>query len=109
MEKDFEYYLTKLVWDDPDFEKALSENPIKALESKGIKVPKGIKLNITLQKKNTIYFVIPPEKKKNEAPQNTLPEMMDIWSSGHFFIWLAPTSLKFCLFQLRHNVPVIEV
>lgn len=61
MAKDFEYYITKLAWDDPEFAKSLEKDPVAALKSKGIKVPKDIKLNIIVQKKNTIYFSIPPE------------------------------------------------
>ena len=109
MAKDFEYYITKLAWDDLEFAKRLEKDPVAALTSKGIKVPKGIKLNIIVQKKNTIYFSIPPEKKVDEKPQTNFPEIMDVWSSGNFFIWFAPVTMKFCLFQLRHSVPDTEV
>ena len=108
MAKDFEFYITKLAWDDAEFAKMLEDNPVKALESKGIKVSKDIKLNIVLQKKNTIYFSIPPAKKTDESPKESSPEIMDVWSSGNFFIWFAPVALKFCLFQLRHSVPEME-
>jgi hypothetical protein len=109
MTKDFEYYITKLAWDDPAFEQALSKDPVKALRDKNITVPEGIKLRVLVQKKNTMYFVIPPAKKVNEPDQIDDPEMMDVWSSGDFFIWLAPVTMKFNLHMMRSSAPEMEI
>jgi len=57
IEKDFEYYLTKQAWDDPKFEKALNDDPINALKSKGIVVPEGFKLRIIVQKKTPFIYL----------------------------------------------------
>ena len=107
-EKDFEYYLTKLAWEDPEFAKAVENDAISALQSKGITVPKNVKLRVIVQKKDTIYLSIPPLKKPSDPLQTNTPEEMDVWSSGNFFIWFAPIRLKFNLFILRNSVPAME-
>ena len=108
-EKDLEYFLTKHAWDDPEFEKALENDPINALKPKGMVVPEGFKLRIIVQKKDTIYLSLPPLKQCDEPNQTDTPEEMDVWSSGSFFIWFAPIALKFNLFMLRNSVPEMEI
>jgi hypothetical protein len=108
MEKDFEYYLTKHVWDNLNFARQLEEDPIQALRSININVPPEVKLQVIVQEPNTIYFTLPPIKKDTEPDHQESPEEMDIWSSGESFVWISPVEAKFNLFRLRNAVPETE-
>lgn len=104
MENDFELLLTKKAWEDPDFASLLTTNPVKALSQLGVTVPDGIKLNIILQKPNTLYFTIPPANHNLDLQKPFELNQIDIWSSGKMFVWLASTKQKAKLLQLRDSI-----
>jgi hypothetical protein len=106
MAKDFEYYVTKLAWEDAEFAEMLQKDANAALSSKGIEVPNNMKVVAKVQKKDTIYLSLPP--KKSESSKSVIKEEMDVWSSGNFFIWFAPVANKFSLIKMRSSVPDIK-
>ena len=109
-EKDFEYYLTKHAWENPEFALFLEKDPIGALKSIGLDVPDNLKLRVIVQRDDTIYLAMPPAKRSDEsAPENITEELMDIWSSGNFFIWFSPLALKYNIFKLRNSTPTMEI
>jgi hypothetical protein len=109
-EKDFEYYLTKHAWENPEFALFLEKDPIGVLKSIGLDVPDNLKLRVIVQRDDTIYLAMPPAKRSDEsAPENITEELMDIWSSGNFFIWFSPLALKYNIFKLRNSTPTMEI
>ena len=102
MTGDFERELTERVWADDAFAARLEESPAEALRSIGLSVPPGIKVKVVVQKRDRIYFTIPPVRPAG-APAPTAPlNQMDLWSSQGLFIWLVPVAAKFKLLALRN-------
>lgn len=101
MSGDFERELTKRVWTDDEFAAQVESNPAEALESMGVEVPVGVKLRVVVQRRDTIYFTIPPARAPQSAPTTTPLNQMDLWSSKGLFIWLVPVAAKFKLLALR--------
>jgi hypothetical protein len=101
MSGDFERQLTKRVWTDAAFAAQVERDPVAALESMGVAVPADIKVKVVVQRRDRVYFTIPPARAPN-APKPLSPlNQMDLWSSQDLFIWLAPVAAKFKLLALR--------
>jgi hypothetical protein len=57
---------------------------------------------VVLQRRDTIYFTIPPTRNP-QAPKPAAPlNQMDLWSSKGLFIWITPVAAKFKLLALRN-------
>lgn len=101
MSGDFERELTKRVWTDDLFAAHVESNPAEALKTMGVEVPAGVKVKVIVQRRDTIYFTIPPTREP-QAPKPAAPlNQMDLWSSKGLFIWLVPVAAKFKLLALR--------
>ncbi len=81
MSGDFERELTKRVWTDDKFAVQVESNPAEALESMGVEVPAGVKVKVVVQRRDTIYFTIPPARAPRSPPATTPLNQMDLWSS----------------------------
>lgn len=98
---DFERELTRRVWTDDAFAEQVETNPVQALRSMGVEVPGGVKVRVVVQRRDTIYFTIPPARDpQSPSPPQPLNQM-DLWSSKGLFIWLVPVAAKFKLLALR--------
>src|SRR3990167_6081737 len=104
MEKDFEYLLTKHMWEDPGFSELAQRDPIQALKSIGVNVPPDVKIKIISQRKDTLYYTIPPAKNDNEADVKLDLNQMDLWSSADMFVWVASVYDKVELLSIRSSI-----
>ncbi|TCT03618.1 hypothetical protein [Aquabacter spiritensis] len=102
MSGDFERELTKRVWSDDGFAAQVESDPVAALGSMGVEVPAGVKVKIVVQRRDRVYFTIPPARTPNAPPPTAPLNQMDLWSSQGLFIWLVPVAAKFKLLALRN-------
>ncbi|SFK88725.1 hypothetical protein [Methylocapsa palsarum] len=102
MSGDFERDLTKRVWTDDAFAEQVESNPAEALRSMGVEVPAGVKVRVVTQRRDTIYFTIPPARVRQSPPPTAPINQMDLWSSKGLFIWVVPVAAKFKLLALRN-------
>ncbi|SHE79301.1 hypothetical protein SAMN02745157_0948 [Kaistia soli DSM 19436] len=102
MTGDFERKLTRRVWADDAFADRLEERPDEALQSIGLSVPAGVKVKVVVQKRDRIYFTIPPVRSPGSPPPTAPLNQFDLWSSKGLFIWLVPVAAKFKLLALRN-------
>lgn len=105
---DFEQDLTRRIWTDDQFAVQIEKDPAKALKAMGVEVPAGVKVKVVVQRRDRVYFTIPPAR----APQSPSPSsplnQMDLWSSQGLFIWLVPVAAKFKLLALRNAARTAE-
>ena len=102
MSGDFERELTKRVWTDDEFAVQLENDPAGALKVMGVEVPAGVKVKAVVQRRDRVYFTIPPARASQSLPASTPLNQMDLWSSQGLFIWLVPVAAKFKLLALRN-------
>ncbi len=102
MSGDFEADLTRRVWTDDAFAARVESDPIGALGTMGIEVPEGLKVKVVVQRRDRIYFTIPPLRDAGPAPPAAPLNQMDLWSSKGLFVWLVPVAAKFKLLALRN-------
>ncbi len=102
MSGDFERELTKRVWTDEKFAAQVVSGTAEALKSMGAEVPPGIKVKVVVQRRDTIYFTIPPVRSTQSPPATSPLNQIDLWSSKGLFIWLVPVAAKFKLLTLRN-------
>ncbi|EPD91535.1 Rid family hydrolase [Streptomyces albus] len=100
---DFETALTRRAWEDPSFAARLEREPLEALASMGVHVPPGVKVQVRLQKRDTLYYVLPPAKRPDEPDRSEPVNLMDLWRSGDNFVWLLPERLKTELLAMRRS------
>src|SRR5690242_15348590 len=79
---DLEYVLTKKIWEEPGLQAAAEKDPVAVLASIGVTVPSDVKVKIIVQRRDTLYFTIPPAKKAGAASTPAPTNQMDLWSSG---------------------------
>jgi hypothetical protein len=94
--------LTARAWRDPDFAHLLESDPRSALAAMGIEVPDNVKLDIRTQRRDTLYFVIPPLAERPEDADRVINQM-DMWQSGDLFCWIMPQALKLELLGMRQS------
>ncbi|WP_243274242.1 Rid family hydrolase [Streptomyces albus subsp. chlorinus] len=102
-DQDFETALTRRAWEDPSFAARLEREPLKALASMGVHVPPGVNVQVRLQKRDTLYYVLPPAKQPDEPDRREPVNLMDLWRSGDNFVWLLPERLKSELLAMRRG------
>lgn len=102
MNRNLEQALIELAWTDPDFGQLLAEDPHAALKHIGVTVPDGIRLDIRVQRPNTLYYVIPPEI-DDGADADVVINQMDLWRSGDQFVWIMPQHKKVDLLKMRQQ------
>lgn len=94
--------LTARAWRDPDFAYLLESDPRSALAAMGVEVPDNVKLDIRIQRRDTLYFVIPPLAERPEDADRVINQM-DMWQSGDLFCWIMPQALKLELLGMRQS------
>ncbi|WP_234438557.1 Rid family hydrolase [Streptomyces sp. NRRL S-340] len=102
-DQDLETALTRRAWEDPAFAARLEREPLKALASMGVHVPPGVKVQVRLQKRDTLYYVLPPAKRPDEPDRREPVNLMDLWRSADHFVWLLPERLKTELLAMRRG------
>lgn len=93
--------LVELAWTDADFAERLRKDPRRALASIGVDVSPDVKIDVRQQRRDTLYFVIPPLAKPEEAERAI--NQMDLWESGDVFCWIMPQALKLELLRMRQS------
>jgi hypothetical protein len=83
---DFERELTKRIWTVDAFAEQVESDPAEALRSMGVEVPAGVKVRVLAQRRDTIYFTIPPARDPQSPPPPAVLNQMDLWSSKGLFI-----------------------
>lgn len=89
-------------WRDPDFATLLESNPGAALARLGVEVPSDIRLDIRMQRRDTLYFVVPPLADPARDHDGVLNQM-DLWQSAESFCWIMPQALKLSLLGMRQS------
>ncbi|PXW57303.1 hypothetical protein [Chelatococcus asaccharovorans] len=102
MSGDFEKELTRRVWTDDQFAAQVESDPAGALKSMGVEVPAGVKVKVVVQRRDRVYFTIPPARAPHAPPPPAPLNQMDLWASQGLFIWLVPVAAKFKLLALRN-------
>jgi len=94
--------LVERAWTDPAFAELLQNDPRSALASLGVDVPASVKIDVRLQRRDTLYFVIPPLAPQPEDEDRVI-DQMDLWESGDLFCWIMPQALKVELLRMRQD------
>jgi hypothetical protein len=94
--------LTARAWRDPNFAHLLESDPRSALAAMGVEVPDNVKIDIHMQRRDTLYFVIPPLAERPEDADRVINQM-DMWQSGDLFCWIMPQALKLELLKMRQS------
>ena len=94
--------LVELAWTDRAFAELLQKDPRQALARIGVEVSPGVEIDVRQQRRDTLYFVIPPLAERTEDAE-TVINQMDLWQSGELFCWIMPQALKLELLRLRES------
>lgn len=78
----------------------METDPGAAAKALGMQLPDGVKLKIQIQRRDTLYFVIPPLAKRPEDASADINQM-DLWQSADLFCWIVPQALKLELLAMR--------
>jgi hypothetical protein len=97
-DRELEDALTELAWSDP----SVAADPEAALASLGVHIPRGMRVDVRVQRRDTLYFVIPPAADDGGDPDHVV-DQMDLWDSGDQFVWVLPQDQKVSLLDLREE------
>jgi hypothetical protein len=95
---DLEQALTMLAWSDP----AVTGDPVAVFAQLGVQVPAGWRVDLRIQRPDTLYLVIPPAF-SDEEEHGQVVNQMDLWRSGEQFIWIMPQEAKMALLKMREQ------
>jgi len=95
---DLEQALTMLAWSDP----AVTKDPAAAFAQVGVEVPAGWRVDLRIQRPDTLYLVIPPAF-SDEGEHEQVVNQMDLWRSGEQFVWIMPQEAKLALLEMREQ------
>lgn len=101
-EQTLERALTERAWRDPDFARLLETDPRSALAAMGIEVSDDVRIDVRMQRRDTLYFVIPPLAERPEDADKVINQM-DMWQSGDLYCWIMPQALKLELLKMRQS------
>jgi hypothetical protein len=90
--------LTRLAWADP----SVADDPAAALAQLGVPVPEGMRLDVRIQRPDTLYFVVPPAA-DDGGEVGGVVNQMDLWRSGEQFVWIMGQDAKVALLQMREQ------
>lgn len=96
-----EHDLTRRAWSDAAFAARLAATPDLALAELGVTVPDGVRVDVRLQQRDTLYYVIPPFDPSGDP--NTVINQMDLWRSADEFVWIMPQGVKVGLLEMRRQ------
>jgi hypothetical protein len=95
---ELEAALTELAWADP----SVTDDPTAALAQLGVTVPGGVRVDVRIQRRDTLYFVIPPSAADGGEVDGVVNQM-DLWRSEDQFIWIMPQEAKVELLDMREQ------
>lgn len=95
---ELEAALTELAWADP----SVIDDPTAALARLGVTVPDGVRVDVRIQRRDTLYFVIPPSATDGGEVDGVVNQM-DLWRSGDQFVWIMPQAAKLALLDMRQQ------
>ena len=87
-----------LAWSDP----AVTGDPAAAFAQLGVQVPAGWRVDLRIQRPDTLYLVIPPAF-SDEDEHDPVVNQMDLWRSGEQFVWIMPQEAKLALLEMREQ------
>jgi len=102
-EGDFEAAITRRVWTDPDFADQCEVDPLEALASIGVRMRPGVKVKIKVQRRDTIYFVVPPARDASAPESGEVMNQFDLWRSADSFVWIFPEDTFYDILGMRRN------
>ena len=95
---DLEQALTVLAWSHP----AVTEDPAAAFAQLGVEVPAGWRVDLRIQRPDTLYLVIPPAF-SDQGEHERVVNQIDLWRSGEQFVWIMPQEAKLALLEMREQ------
>ncbi|HTP15313.1 MAG TPA: hypothetical protein VMK13_05700 [Streptosporangiaceae bacterium] len=96
---ELEQALTILAWSDPAF----AGDPYAALPQLGVEMPAGFRLDIRVQRRDTLCLIIPPASP--DGGTDMVVNQMDLWRSGDQFVWIMPQGCQAGLAGHARAVP----
>ena len=94
---ELEQALTAAAWSNP----ACADDPSAALAQLGVEIPAGLRLDIRVQRRDTLYLVIPPAY--SDGGTDSVVNQMDLWRSGDQFVWVMSQDAKIALLRMREQ------
>lgn len=101
MTVEIERAITERAWTDSRFRDLLRTDPKAAVAELGVEVPDGIELDIRVQDRDTLYYLIPPLRDEESAPPRV--NQIDLWRSADMFCWIMPEEMKVSLLAMRRS------
>ena len=86
-----------LAWSEPAF----ADDPSAALPQLGVEVPAGLRLDVRVQRRDTLYLIIPPAS--SDGGTDSVVNQMDLWRSGDQFVWVMSQDAKLALLKMREQ------
>jgi hypothetical protein len=102
-EEDFEEAITRRVWTDPAFADQCEVDPLDALASIGVHIRPGVKVEIKVQRRDTIYFLLPPARDASAPESGEVMNQFDLWRSANSFVWIFPEDTFYDILGMRRN------
>lgn len=94
--------LIELAWTDKPFAKLAVSEPKRALAQIGVETDPDVEIEIIVQDRNTLYYVIPPLA-ESISEADAIVDQMDLWQSAELFCWIMPQDLKLQLLAMRQS------
>lgn len=94
--------LIELAWTDQAFAKLAVSDPKRALARIGVETDPDVEIEIIVQERNTLYYVIPPLA-QSAGDADKVVDQMDLWQSAELFCWIMPQALKLQLLAMRQS------
>lgn len=94
---ELEQALTVLAWSDPTFAGA----PSAGMAKLGVEVPARLRLDVRVQRRDTLYLIIPPVS--SDGGTDSVVNQMDLWGSGDQFVWVMSQDAKMALLKMRQQ------
>ena len=94
--------LIELAWTDKAFAKLAASEPKRALAQIGVETDPDVEIEIIVQDRNTLYYVIPPLAESVSEGDKVI-DQMDLWQSAELFCWIMPQALKLQLLAMRQS------
>lgn len=101
-EVSLERALVQRAWRDTQFSELLTQDPRAALAMLGVETSPDVKFDIRCQKRDTLYYAIPPAAPSEESAPKVINQM-DLWRSADMFCWVMPQALKVELLRMRQS------
>ena len=94
---ELEQALTVLAWSDPTFAGA----PSAGMSRLGVEVPARLRLDVRVQRRDTLYLIIPPAS--SDGGTEGVVNQLDLWGSGDEFVWVMSQDAKLALLRMREQ------